>query len=199
MLTDYQKSTARHDGGKKLANRKSHLARVGSALHSLIAAQDTTAADGLTAEDRQILASAAAVVDRLTRALAGDVRDAKRIKTEYDRRCHAATQALRALVSTPADTVALAALAEPRRNFDDVATEYERMPRWAKPEVETLLRDAVAILADRIALRMTDREEVPTAQIAALAADLPAARERHAEVIRRIQAVLVQAEMERAA
>ncbi len=197
MLTDYQKSTARHDGGKAQVNRKRHLAQIKSVLFGLSYEVEQGAIAGFAASKQDIAAlkSAARVVADIEAIYAKDATAAKQIKTAYDSAIKAASQALRALVRDDiGDVIALYAIANPRddKTLADLlsaATDQERLWQW---RLEDMKRNAVADLAYQI----VQSGKPLTAYCEAL--DMAAEKAIHASLIAQIKAARVAQQIQKA-
>lgn len=199
MLTDYEKSSARHNGGKHLANRKSHLARVKTALADISDRAGTMGAlvDQLSRKELTTLREASCIVARLERLVERDLVAARKIKATHDNAVGAAGIALRGLVKDKiADSIALFALAFPESVSAqaDLARAVATTPASWEWRVEQILRDAVTELTHRI----VNKPASPTSYCAALAGEMTAARERHADLISKIKAAAVQVKLMKA-
>jgi hypothetical protein len=191
MLTEYEKSAARHDGGKALGNRKRHLAQIKSALLTLCGEADAgmNHLAGFNAKEITTLREAAHVVARIEAAYEKDAKAAKTIKAGYDTAIKAASQALRGLVHDPiGDVIALLAIANPRnehaaiKDILDGANDTRGAWQW---RLDQMQRDAVSELAYQIAWS----GQQPSVYCAAL--DLQSAKDRHASVIAQVKAIAV--------
>jgi len=193
MLTDYEKRSARHDGGKHLANRKSHLARVKTALADISDRAGTMGAlvGQLTTKELETLRAASCIVQRLERLVEKDLIAARKIKSTHDNAEKAAGIAFRKLVVDKiADSIALFALAFPESvsNPADLARAVATTPASWEWRIEQLQREAITQLAYLIASQSAS----PASYCATLADEMPAARERHAGLISQIKAAAVQ-------
>lgn len=189
-LTDYEKITARHDGGKSLGNRKRHLAQIKSAMLTLCVEADAGVnhMTGLSAQDIATLRDAAQIVARIEATYDKDAKAAKKIKAAYDSAIKAAAQALRAVVRDQiADTVALYAIAVPHDTdtFDRLLTAVSGNARQWHWRIDQMQRDAVAELA----YQMVRSSTLPSAYCSAL--DLQGAKDRHASLIAQVKACAV--------
>lgn len=190
MLTEYEKSSARHDGGKALSNRKRHLAQIKSALLTLgvEAAAGMNHLSGLSAKEIATLREAAQIVGRIEAGFAKDAKKAKDIKAAYDSAIKAASQALRALVRDPiGDVIALHAIANPgdRSELTELAIAATNNGRAWQWRIDQMLRDAVSELAYQIVRAGTP----PSVYCAAL--DLDTAKAKHASLIAQVKACAV--------
>lgn len=198
MLTDYEKITARHDGGKALGNRKRHLAQIKSALLTLCVEADAGMKhlNGLSAKEVATLREAAVLVGRIEATYDKDAKAAKKIKAAYDSAIKAASQALRALVRDPiGDAIALKAIAHPRDQeaLSNLLTSINHNGRYWHYPIETMQRDAIAELSYQIVKSGTP----PNAYCAAL--DLEDAKDRHASLIAQVKACAVAQKLQAAA
>ena len=198
MLTEYQKVSARHDGGKALGNRKRHLAQIKSALLTIGVEADAgmNHLTGLSAKEVSTLREAAQIVARIEAMFDKDAKAAKKIKADYDSAIKAASQALRALVRDPiGDTIALHSIANPRdqESLSDLltaATNHGRAWQW---RIDQMQRDAIAELSHQIV-----RAGTP-ASVYCAALDLQDAKDRHASLIAQVKACAVAQKLQAAA
>lgn len=193
-LTTWQQSSAKHDGGKAIANRKSTLARVAGSLDKLIkdaGAEDL--ADILSPKDVEILRQANGIVRKVVQAMTRDVAHAKRIKAQWESSHKLATKALLTLPhEAPADVIALAAMS------GDLKPSYllRDCVKWGwQSTLRDLQREAISTLAHRCANQTTP----PHQWVQALAAEIPAAKSRHADLIAQVIAMAVANTLQRAA
>lgn len=199
MLSDFQRDYARHDGGKPIANLKSHLSRTATALRALGA--DATrpghSLDGIfTGAELKTLMTATLLVDKAYAALDADAREAKRIKADYDKRV---TEALAEYGKLPrtgiADIVALSVLSGERAGISryTMNTIRER-PHWLTSELTSVARDAISSLAHACA-----REKSNPKGLVKQALDIfiPTILENHAAIIRELNTIAVAEKMER--
>lgn len=192
-LTPWQQDRARFDAGKDLANKKRQYAQLATTLRGLIesAANGRSEQAGvLTPTELDRLRAALPLIERVVASFERDTKAAKRVKADYDARCQATSQALHGLVQDKiADTIALYAVALPRDHaaLNDLRAEIAHSPRSWTWRIDQMLRDAVSELT----YRMVRQEASPAAQCAALAPQLDAARETHAELIARVKACAV--------
>lgn len=194
MLTTWQQHSAKFDGGKKIANRKATMARVASSLEKLI--KDANAeglASLLSAQDVKALRQAQGIVHKVARAMEQDVAQAQGIKAAWEARHKDAVKALMGIIQEPvADVIALADLAG-NLYPDRLARECVK---WGwESQVLDLRRDAVGTLAHRAANASAE----VAGWVQALAAELPAARAKHAVLIAQVNALAVAHYMQRAA
>lgn len=200
-LTPWQQDRARYDGGKDLANKKRQYAQLATTLRGLIESADngrSEQAGVLTHTEINRLRQALPLIERVVAEFARDAGAAKRVKADYDARCKSAGQALHGLVQDKiSDTIALYVTALPRdiAALDELRAEIAQSPRSWTWRLDQMLRDAVSELT----YRMVRQEASPSAQCAALAPQLDAARETHAELIARVKACAVADRLQRAA
>ena len=194
MLTDIQKSSARHDGGKTLANKKRHLAQTRSALLSVVknieggyAAPQINAARP-SKKDLDILRAAAGVLAGIEASYARDAAEAKRIQSQYETDLKAATLALHGLITDKiADTIALYAVALPRETpaLRELREDLQRPGSYWSLQLDFMRREAVGQLAYHLVTRQGGN---PQSYCAALAPQLVEARVQHAELIAQVKA-----------
>lgn len=190
MLTESEKSHARHDGGKALGNRKRHLAQIKSALLTVCVEADAGVnhMTGLSAKDIATLRDAAQIVARIEATYDKDAKAAKKIKAAYDSAIKAASQALRALVRDPiGDAIALHAIANPgdRSEMTELAIAATNNGRAWQWRIDLMLRDSVSELAYQIVRAGTP----PSVYCAAL--DLDTAKAKHTILIAQVKACAV--------
>lgn len=204
MLATHQKSSARYDGGKHLANRKRHLAQTRSAVLSLaLEIEKGTNTEQLAGcagiKDVATLRAAAAILGRIEASYGKDAAEAKRIKDAHDARYKAAGKALHALLKDKiADVIALYAVAQPRDTYgylNDLRSYLQRSTNHWLYHLETMQRDAIAELC----YAATRQEWTPQAYCAALAPQLDEARILHAGLIAEVKAHAVAQRLEAAA
>jgi len=198
MLTDYEKSSSRLDGGKALGNRKRHLAQIKSALLTVCVEADAgrNRLSELSAKDVATLRKAAQIVARIESAYDKDAKAAKKIKAAYDSAIKAASQALRALVRDPiGDPIALHAIANPgdRSELTELAIAATNNGRAWQWRIDQMQRDAITELAYQIVRAGTP----PSVYCAAL--DLDAAKNKHASLIAQIKASAIAHKLQEAA
>jgi hypothetical protein len=194
MLTDIQKSSARHDGGKTLANKKRHLAQTRSALLSVVKAiqgeyttQQLVDAQ-VTPKDLDTLRAAAGVLACIEDSYARDAEAARRIQAQYEADLKAATLALHSLITDKiADTIALYAVALPRETpaLRELREDLQRPGSYWSMKLDFMQREAIGQLAYHLVTRQGGN---PQSYCAALAPQLADARVQHAELIARVKA-----------
>lgn len=180
MLTETQKSRARFHGAQEQANRRRHLRQLRTSLFKV------SVDAALGAEDNKTMSQTLRILDRMLVGLEADLTHAKNIKRDWDRHV-ALARALLTAVPLPhvADVIAAGELAReighPRMLVDDIERNG-----WAHVG-QTIKRNALDTLANRCAYQATD----PTKFVASVRAALPAAAERHADLIRQINTLAV--------
>lgn len=200
MLTDPQKSKARHDGGKEIANKKRHAAHVKTALVNLRNDCNGGSADlaGLLTQDEiDTLTQAVHIVDRIAATLEKDAAEAKRIKADYDKRVKAATDVLNELPhATPADIIALAAFSGGGAlwSFDDHIGAIRRGD-MVDYQLKGIFRDAAASIAHDIATK----ELHPGVTATAILLALPQMKDKHAALIAELTTIAVAKKLQAAA
>lgn len=179
MLSETQKHMARFHGDRDTRTRRSHLRRLRTSLAEL-------RTDGVPAADCDTLRDAGRVLDRLLAALENDIHEARAIKRTWDTRLATATAALNTLpAESVADLVALAALA---REIGSPRDLIERIEAYGwNYTARQLRRDALASLAHRCAGE-TGPVDLWTEKVRAA---LPAAADKNADLIRRINPLAV--------
>lgn len=187
MLTPMQQSSARFDGGKPLAMRRSRLRGLRTALGDLH--NQPTGSDS----DKQDLLRGMAAITSILAELETDIAEAKRIKRAYDQRHAAAAEALATL---PAATVAeVIALAELDRQIGSTSMLLADVESYGWNYVAANMRQsAVAGLAHRCA---SDTNAIARC-VEHLRGGLPAAAERRADLIRSITTLAVAEQIQRA-
>jgi len=200
-LTDWQRSSARHDGGKDTRNLKSHLSRMATALRTLHADASGTSnslAGIFTGDELKTLRGATLLVDKACAVLDADVREAKRIKADYDKRVKEALAEYCKLPHTEiADIVALSVLAGERAGISRWTMDSIRQrPNRLKYELMEVARGAINSLANDCAREKNN----PTGLVkSALAIFIPTIKENHAAIIRELNTIAVAEQMERSA
>lgn len=186
MLSDMQKSSARFDGGKPLANYRSHLRRTRSTLWSVRAGTHSQT-------DSAILEQACVVLDRQLAEIETELTEAKRIKRDWDQRKSVALKALSMLPSASvADVIALADL-DHQIGAPHLLTGAVQTYGWAYMSTQ-LRRDAIDGLAYRCAC-----DGAPVDQcVETLRAAMPAAAAMRAALIETINTLAVAEQMQRA-
>ncbi len=197
-LSDSQRSSARHDGGKDIANRKRFIAQVETGLRNL---RDECEKSGalrgvLTPDEIKALARVAVIVGKVAAHLDADAREAKRIKADWDKRLNDAVAELGKLPRTSIDDiVVLAAMANhPRPPIGRYDLDYIRAnPQRLKAEMETISRDATSSLAHACA----NDAAIPATRRNAILIGMAAWKDKHADLIRELNAIAVAAQLEK--
>lgn len=198
-LTDFQRDYARYDGGKPIGNLKSHLSRTETALRAL-GRDASTPGNQLdrifSGDEMQTLRAATMLVDRACAALDADLREAKRIKADYDKRVKEALSEYNKLPHTEiADIVALSVLSGNRAGIDSyVMKTIRERPHWLKSELSSVARDAISALAHSDA-RDNNNPKGMTRQ--AVEIFIPTIKENHAALIRELNTIAVSEQMEK--
>lgn len=198
-LTDWQRTTARHDGGKAIGNLKSHLSRTATAMRAL--GRDASSPGNpldriFSGDELQTLLAATLLVDKACAALDADAREAKRIKADYDKRVKEAMAEYSKLPHTEiADIVALAVLSGVREGISryTMNTIRER-PHWLKSELGSVVRDSISSLAHACAGEKNNPKGLTRR---ALEVFIPTIKENHAAIIRELNAIAVAEQLER--
>lgn len=200
-LTSIQRDQARYKGSAEIRTRKSYLKRSATAIRQLAdeSTKEWSALHGtFTDKELNLIRAAGQLVDRATASLADDIREADRIKADYDKRLKAAMDAFANLPRAGIDDcVALLGTASrrPVHSF-----EMERLRTGAifctiKDYLAAMVDDAVRSLAGDCARAKLD----PTARRQEIIAGLPALKEQHADLIRELTALAVAEQMEKSA
>lgn len=176
MLTQAQKDSARWHGEGNLSNRRRHVRALRTSLMNL------RTEDKLPEDDYTALQQAGRVLDRMLNEIEADIKTARFIKRDYDTRIAAAKTALATLPqSSVADIVALGELA---RELGSPALLLDGVERCGWPYMAaSIKRAAIDWLAHRCV------SEGKTA--AEIAAAMPEAAARHADLIRQINTLAV--------
>ena len=195
MLNDRQREQARYDGGKEIANRKRHLAHVGTALLNLH--HDCSTAGPLArmvdADDLNALAAAQRVIRAVERQLADDAREAKRIKDTHERRLEEASAAIGKLPSIAIDDiVALASIAGELSELNALVAG-----RYASVEIQWALRDVTRSALSWLAYKVARDQLDPAAYRESVRGEMQAHKDRHAELIQKLNTLAVAEQMEK--
>ena len=188
MLTESQKSSARWHGADGPKKRRSMLRRLRTQLLELRGDASVPMADYDT------LREAGRVLDRMLATVGNDIAEATNIKRDWDRAIEAATCAIEAIpLDSVADVIALAELAR-ELGAPDWAIDAVNDYGWPR-ERRRLTRESVATLARRCANEAADAAGF----VAKVRAAMPAAAEKHADLITRITTLAVAEKFEAAA
>lgn len=198
-LTDWQRTSARHDGGKDISNRKSYLSRTATALRDL--REDVTQPGRqiygiFSGDELKTLLAATLLVDKACAALDADAREAKRIKVDYDKRVKEAMAEYGKLPHTEiADIVALSVLSGERAGIPRYTMDTIRdRPHWLERELRSVARDAISSLAHACA----GEKNNPKGQIGtATKVFIPTIKETYGDLIRELNAIAVGEQMEK--
>jgi hypothetical protein len=198
-LTDWQRTSACHNGGKEIVNQKRHLSQMARALLNLRADASLpgNALDGLFSGDElETLRAAHLLVSEACAALDADAREAKRIKADHDKRVKEALAEYGKLPHTEiADIVALSVLAGERAGIERYVMDTIREhPHWLKSELSTVARDAIISLAHACA-----SDKLNPKGLTRQAQDIliPTIKANHAAIIRELNTIPVAEQMER--
>ena len=198
MLTDNQKSLARRDGGKAIANRKRYLSNIETGLRTLRDDLEKSEAlrGALPAEDVRTLARAALLVGQLAARLDADAREAKAIKADYDKRVKDARAEYGKLPHMEiADIVALSVLAGERAGISRYTMETIReRPHWIDDYLDGVAREAIIDLAHDCARNKSNPKGMVKHAVEVL---IPVIKSNHAEIIGELTALAVAAQLER--
>jgi hypothetical protein len=198
-LSDWQRTSARHDGGKAISNHKSHLSRTATAMRALGADASCPGnpLDGIfTGDELKTLRDATLLVDKACAALDAGAREAKRIKADYDKRVKEATAEYSKLPHTEiADIVALSVLAGERAGISRWTMDSIReLPSRLQYELSNVAREAISSLAHDCAREKNNpKGMVKRAQ----EVFIPIIKGNHAAIIRELNTLAVAAQLER--
>lgn len=187
-LTDHQRADARFHGATRITPEK---ARTVAALHTLEAIDFY----GLSGPEADALETTRVMLRRRIADMERDIAEAKRLKIAWDRRFSDATRAFKTLPSERVeDVVALYDLA----GRFMTATETRllgQMAKWgARAELREMRQEALSSLIHGA----TSASDDITITVARLRDAMPAATARHAEMVARINAMLVEEQLREA-
>ncbi len=195
-LTSIQRDQARYKGGDEIRKRKSYLKRSATAIRQLAteSEQDWSALRGVfTDKELNLIRAAAMMVDRATQRLADDIREADRIRAQYDKAVAAARKQLSAIPLTGiSDIVAILAADNSLPGYLEL--DSLRTTRWLRDDLMRMARAAVDSLARTCARLESD----PAAFTNNIIHSMHVLRVQHAGLITELNALAVQAELERA-
>lgn len=199
-LNDSQRARAHIDGGKEISNRKRHLSQIETGLRTLRdeCENSETLRGALAPDELKTLARAAVLVGQVAARLDADAREAKRIKADYDKRVKEAIAEYGNLPHTEiADIVALSVLAGERAGISRYTMDTIReRPHWLTSELTSVARDAINNLAHDCAREKNNPKGMVKRALEVL---IPAIKENHADLIRELNALAVQAQLEKSA
>ena len=188
MLTESQKSAARYHGGQEQTNRRRHLRQLRTSLFNV----RTDAA--LQPADHASIAQTLRVIDRLLAEVQADLATANTIKRDYDKHTSLTRALLDAIPLTGvADVIALCEL-DRQLGRPDLLLDDIKRNGWAYTAA-AFKRQALDGLAHRSAYGQKD----PTEFVAGVRAAMPAAAEKHADLIRRINTLAVSQQLQKSA
>lgn len=201
MLTDTQKSQARYDGGKPIADRKAHLARAATAMRKVISDPSVPAIPTITLGDATAMRKALAVMDKIIAQLEQDAREANAIKADYERRLKDAWDALGKLPSSAVDdvvavaSIAMAGLSDLKALTNGTSRTYHPY----RPDVQWALRQAARDAVYSLAIAVANRQLDPAAYAESVRGEMQAHKDRHAELIQKLNTLAVAERMEKSA
>lgn len=188
MLNESQKSQARHEGGKPIADKKAHLARAATAMRKVIGDPS-----GLTLGDVTAMHNALKVMDKVIAKLDQDARAANAIKKDHERRFKEALEALDHLPSIAIDDiVALASIAGELSDLKALAAG-----RYAGVETQWALRDVIRSALSWLAYKVARDQLDPAAYRESVRGEMQAHKDRHAELIQKLNTLAVAEQMEK--
>lgn len=191
-LDESQRLRARFDGGKAIADNKSHLSRTATAMRKVVTGQY-----GLTLGDATAMRNAIAVMDHTIATLEKDLRDAKAIKKAHDDHVAKANKALTLLPLNDFNgVIAIAAMAGMLDPHIRMYTPIEEAKYYGyKRALVELRRASIEWLARDCALKGVQVAGfVDTIRTA-----MPAAAATHADLIRELNTLAVAEQMEKSA
>ena len=195
MLTDFQRDQARYKGGDELKKRKSFLKRSATAIRQLVdeAGNKQSGMTGaFTANELELIRTAAALVDRASDRLASDIREADAIRKKYDKDVAAAHKHLSALPRACISDIVAICAADRGQPLGWLEMDTMRTSRYPLDHLNATARDCIQSLAWICVRKGSDPAEF-TADILRRMPDLKA---KHADLITELNALAVAQQLE---
>lgn len=208
MLTEFQRSRARFDGGKDYSTRVRQARTVENGLRGIVGANKLARsdvksslntvelADSLTEDEARTLAKAAVIVGKVAAILEADTREANRIKADYEKRRKDAATQLRTLPHASIDEIVALLGAESRTPLDRYEMDRIRNGQTFGT-LQAHLREKASNAIGALATTCAYEGQDPAEFTLEVADKLPGLALQHADLISELTALTVAEQLER--